>query len=158
MKILLGTLLTFFALTAMAQQPQQLDVQTTVHKEVLTTNESGDVEKSLVAADAVAPGDKVYYTIIFRNVGSEPADNVVITNPIADSLFYVDGSAFGPGADIEFSIDGGQTFASADQLRVTEGDETRPADGSDFTHVRWVMKNNLAAGAQGTARFAAILE
>lgn len=157
MKILVSSLLLLISLGSFAQG-QQLDVQTTVQKEVVTTTENGDIKKSLVSADAVAPGEKVFYTITFRNVGSESADNVVITNPIAESLFYVDGSAFGPGSDIEFSVDGGQTFGSADELTVTDNGETRAADGSDFTHVRWVMKNNLAAGAQGTARFAAILQ
>jgi len=79
-------------------------------------------------------------------------------NPIADSLTYIDGSAFGPGAEIQFSVDGGQTYASRDELTVTENGETRQAAAEDLTHVRWVMQTELAAGAQGMARFAAVLE
>ena len=71
---------------------------------------------------------------------------------------YVDGSAFGPGMEILFSVDGGVTFATADELTVVEDEEVREARAGDFTHVRWVMQNDLAVGAQGTARFAAILE
>lgn len=159
MKTVLTITWILLATVSVAQeQGQKLDVQTTVQKEVVSTGADGEMTKELVSADAVAPGEKIYYTITFRNVGDAPADNVVITNPIASSLFYVDGSAFGPGTDIEFSVDGGTTFAAADILTVTENGEQRAADGGDFTHVRWVMKNNLAAGAQGTARFAAILE
>jgi len=101
---------------------------------------------------------KVVYTITFRNIGDEPADNVVITNPISGDLLYVDGSAFGPGTAIQFSIDGGQTFANASELTVTEDGATRSAVAADFTHIRWVMQQELAVGAQGTARFSAVLE
>ena len=93
-----------------------------------------------------------------RNTSEEAAENVVITNPISESLTYVAGSAFGPGTIIEFSVDGGQTYAPADQLTITEDGETRSAHPGDFTHIRWVMQNELAAGAQGTARFAAVLD
>ncbi len=82
----------------------------------------------------------------------------MITNPIAENLQYLDGSAFGAGMEILFSVDGGETFAAAADLVVTEDGETRGAIAKDFTHVRWVMRNDLAAGAQGTARFAAVLE
>ena len=156
MKILSGILLTFLAFTAAAQS--HIDVQTTVHKEELFLNDTGEEEKRLVPAEKVLPGETVYYTITFTNTSDEVADNVVVTNPIAEELMYLDGSAFGPGMDIVFSVDGGETFATADELNVTENGETRTAEAKDFTHVRWVMQNDLAAGAQGTARFAAILE
>jgi uncharacterized repeat protein (TIGR01451 family) len=156
MKILSGILLTFLAFTAAAQS--HIDVQTTVQKEEVFLNDTGEEEKRLVPAEKVLPGETVYYTITFTNTSDEVADNVVVTNPIAEELMYLDGSAFGPGMDIVFSVDGGETFATADELNVTENGETRTAEAKDFTHVRWVMQNDLAAGAQGTARFAAVLE
>jgi uncharacterized repeat protein (TIGR01451 family) len=156
MKILSGILLTFLAFTAAAQS--HIDVQTTVQKEEVFLNATGEEEKRLVPAEKVLPGETVYYTITFTNTSDEVADNVVVTNPIAEELMYLDGSAFGPGMEIVFSVDGGETFAVADELNVTDNGETRAAEAKDFTHVRWVMQNDLAAGAQGTARFAAILE
>jgi uncharacterized repeat protein (TIGR01451 family) len=156
MKILSGILLTFLAFTAAAQS--HIDVQTTVQKEEVFLNDTGEEEKRLVPAEKVLPGETVYYTITFTNTSDEVADNVVVTNPIAEELMYLDGSAFGPGMEIVFSVDGGETFAVADELNVTDNGETRAAEAKDFTHVRWVMQNDLAAGAQGTARFAAILE
>jgi uncharacterized repeat protein (TIGR01451 family) len=156
MKILSGILLTFLAFTAAAQS--HIDVQTTVQKEEVFLNDTGEEEKRLVPAEKVLPGETVYYTITFTNTSDEVADNVVVTNPIAEELMYLDGSAFGPGMEIVFSVDGGETFAVADELNVTDNGEIRAAEAKDFTHVRWVMQNDLAAGAQGTARFAAILE
>ena len=49
---------------------------------------------------------------------------------------YVDGSAFGPGTEIQFSVDGGATFAPAGELNVSENGEVRQAEANDFTHVR----------------------
>lgn len=158
MKILMSVILIMSAAVATAQEQRHLDVQTTVQKQAVVVNEAGESETRLVAADLVVPGESVVYTITFTNVSVEPADNVVITNPIAADLMYVDGSAFGPGMDIQFSVDGGVTFAAANELTIVEDGEVRDAQGGDFTHVRWVMQNDLEAGAQGIARFAAVLE
>jgi len=141
-----------------AQEQGHLNVQTVVQKEQVTVNDAGVTETKLVPAETVVPGENVVYTITFRNISEEPADNVVITNPIAESLTYVEGSAFGPGTEIQFSVDGGQTFASRDELTVSEDGVVRAAGAHDFTHIRWVMQQELAAGAQGVARFSAVLE
>lgn len=158
MKNFVSVIFIMFATLAMAQTQGHLEVRTIVQKEEVIINDAGESEKRLVPAEIVVPGESVFYTITFTNVSAEPADNVVITNPIAEDLMYIDGSAFGPGMDILFSIDGGETFAAANDLTVVEDGEVRDADAGDFTHVRWVMQNDLEVGAQGTARFAAVLE
>ena len=143
---------------ALAQEAAHLDVKTVVQKEEVYVNDDGETETRLVEASSVIPGERVVYTITFRNISDEIADNVVITNPIDSNLTYVDGSAFGPGTIIEFSVDGGNTWGSPDVLTVVEDGVARPAEANDFTHVRWVMQNDLAAGAQGIARFTAVLD
>ena len=159
MKTLIGILVLSMSVSAAAfAQQGHLDVKTVVQKEQVIVNEDGKTETRLVPAATVVPGENVVYTITFQNISDEAADDVVVTNPIADSLTYVEGSAFGPGTEILFSIDGGQTFAKRDELIVTENGETRAAGPSDFTHIRWVMQQDLAAGAQGIARFAAVLD
>lgn len=154
---LIAGLALFFAPAAFAQDAGHLNVRTVVQKEEVSVNDSGDTERRLVDADTVVPGDDVVYTITFTNISDDAAENVVITNPIAENLTYVNGSAFGPGTVIEFSIDGGQSFASPDQLRVSSDGEFRAARAEDFTHVRWTMQNELQAGAQGMAQFRARL-
>lgn len=158
MKILTSIALIALSAVAAAEGQAHLAVQTTVQKEQMVVNENGEAETRLVPAEVVVPGESVIYTITFKNVSAEPADNVVITNPIAEDLMYVEGSAFGPGMDLLFSVDGGVTFAAADELSVIESGEVRGAEPGDFTHVRWVLKNDLEVGAQGMARFAAVLE
>lgn len=146
------------ATAASAQETRHLDVTTVVHKEVVVEMPDGRTETKLVDADSVVPGERVIYTITFANVGDEPAENVVITNPIAESLVYVAGSASGDGMRVEFSIDGGSTFAPASELKVIDEGIERPATTSDYTHVRWVMQTELAAGGEGQASFAAVLQ
>lgn len=143
---------------ALAQEQAHLDVTTIVQKEEVFVNENGEEEKRLVDASTVVPGERVVYTITFRNVSDELADNVIITNPIDSNLTYVDGSAFGPGTVIEFSVDGGKSWGAPDALQVSEANGTRPAVAGDFTHVRWVIENELAAGAHGVVRFTAVLD
>ncbi len=148
---------TFLAMTAFAQEQGHLNVRTVVQKEEVTVTDAGETERKLVPADTVVPGDDVVYTITFTNVSDETAENIVITNPISQNLTYVQGSAFGPGTLIEFSVDNGQSFAAPDELMVGVSGEQRPAAAEDFTHVRWTMQNELQAGAQGMARFKARL-
>ena len=143
---------------ALAQEQAHLDVNTVVQKEEIFVNENGEQERRLVDANTVIPGERVVYTITFRNISDQPADNVIITNPIDSNLTYVDGSAFGPGTLIEFSVDGGKTWGTPDALQVSEDTGVRPAEAKDFTHVRWIVENDVAAGALGVVRFTAVLD
>ncbi|MCZ6772860.1 MAG: hypothetical protein O7G83_12920 [Proteobacteria bacterium] len=157
LKLLLAAAAALVVLPAIAQEQGHLNVRTVVQKEEVTVSASGETERRLVPAATVVPGDDVIYTITFTNTSEESADNIVITNPLAGELTYVAGSAFGPGTTIEFSVDGGISYAAADELTITEDGEVRPAQPDDFTHIRWVMQNELQAGAQGLARFRARL-
>jgi len=145
-------------LPAYAVAEGALEVTTIVEKEIVVETDDGRQVTERVPADVVTPGERVVYTITFKNVGVEPAENVVITNPIAESLVYVAGSATNDGVSLEFSIDGGQTFAPASELRLVDQGIERPATTKDYTHVRWVMQSALAGGAEGQTSFAADLE
>lgn len=157
MKILMSVVFLGLSFSAFAQQEGSLDVQTVVQKQEVVVNDNGESENRLVPVETVVPGEQVFFTTTFINVGAEPAENVVITNPIAEELSYVDGSSFAPGMSVQFSVDDGSTFAVAADLTVTENGETRAAISEDYTHIRWVMQGELDTGSQGTARFAAIL-
>lgn len=161
MKTLVKTLATICLCTAvgsaLAQDAGHLNIQTVVQKEEVTVDDAGNKHTRLVEASTVVPGDEVVYTVSFSNVGEDPAENVVITNPLPQQLSYVEGSAFGPGAEVQFSVDGGVNFAEPDELLISENGSERPARGDDFTHIRWVMNNIIEPGAQGMAQFRARL-
>jgi uncharacterized repeat protein (TIGR01451 family) len=142
---------------ALAQDAGHLNIETVVQKEQVVVDDAGNRQTHLVDADTVVPGDEVIYTVSFANVSDEPAENVIITNPLPEQLSYVEGSAFGPGANVEFSVDGGKNFAAAEELMVSEDGNERSAAAGDFTHVRWVMINVIEPGSQGMAQFRARL-
>lgn len=158
--VITATLLTsasYAQSVAYAQDAGHLRLTTVVQKEEVVTTDDGKQKTELVAPSSVIPGDAVLYTITFENVSAEVAQNITITNPVPANLTYETGSAFGPGTVIEFSVDGGNVYGAPDELTVTVGDEVRPAGPEDYTHIRWVMQDDLDVGAQGMARFRARL-
>jgi len=89
----------------------------------------------------------------------QPAGNVTIMNPVPEHMAYVDKSAEGTGARIDYSIDGGKTYAAPDKLKVTDGQgKVRPALAQDYTHIRWVLIAPLAPGGTGGVSFKARLK
>lgn len=155
-KMIAAAALTLLTLSSFASP---IVVQTVAEKEVRTVNADGDVKTTMQPAEAVVPGDEVVYTVTFANEGDEPATNIVVTDPVPAQMRYVENSAFGPGTDITFSVDGGKTFAPRDDLAVTDArGNARPARASDLTHIRWGFRQVLAPGERGYARFKAVLD
>jgi len=158
--LLIGSLIvsaSYAQTLAYAQEAGRLRLTTVVQKEEVSVTDEGERKTELVAAESVVPGESVVYTITFENVSDQSADNVVITNPVPQNLTYEPGSAFGPGATIEFSVDGGRQYGAPDSLFVTDNGTLRPATADDYTLLRWVLQDELQAGAQGMARFRARL-
>lgn len=156
MKKSLSILIAFMPLPVLAGG--NVHLQTTVQKEEIVLNDQGQAESRLVPVTTVVPGDEVIYTITFSNMGQDDAEAVTITDPVPEQMRYVDGSAFGGGTDIQFSVDGGESFAAPDKLTVLEADgNARIARAEDYTHIRWTMRNPLQPGKRGYARFRAQL-
>jgi uncharacterized repeat protein (TIGR01451 family) len=135
-----------------------LELKTVVEKVVESIDENGKVVTALVPVDLAVPGDQVVYTMTFKNVGERGADDILITNPIPAALRYVDGTAFGPGTAIVYSADGGHNYGRPDEVLVPDSDgELHAATAEDYTHIRWMLTSTLDAGAQGFARFRAVV-
>ncbi|MEM6817985.1 MAG: hypothetical protein AAF578_04290 [Pseudomonadota bacterium] len=155
-RILALTALWLLGQAAVAQTGN-IELKTVVEKETTVVNEAGQEVTQLVPVEKVIPGDVVIYTVTYTNIADEPAEKVVITNPIRSDLRYVRDSAFAPGADVEFSVDGGEQFAALEQLTVQRDGASVPASLDDLTHIRWTLRDQLDPGAQGFARFRARL-
>ncbi len=135
-----------------------VQLQTSAQIEQIVLNEKGEKESRLVPVTTVVPGDEVIYTITFTNRADAEAETVVITDPVPEQMRYVEGSAFGGGTDILFSVDGGKSFGTPEELTVASADGSRRnARAEDYTHIRWKMRNPLQPGKQGHARFRAQL-
>jgi uncharacterized repeat protein (TIGR01451 family) len=159
-----GLLLAVVGTAVFAQEPDaaprrgSLEVQTVVQKLHEEVDESGERTTELVAVDTAVPGDEVVYTVTFTNVGVEPAENILITNPIPPQMRYVSGTAFGPGTEIEYSVDGGSSWGIPQALRVsTSNGSERLAEADDYTHIRWALYSPLEVGERGFARFRAVV-
>jgi uncharacterized repeat protein (TIGR01451 family) len=127
----------------------QIEVSTTAEIEVIEVNPDGTESVRRKAATRVVPGTEVIYTITAKNAGDEPADKVVVTNPVPAQTRYVEGSATGANTDVTFSVDGGNTWGQAESLTVADANgEPRAATADDYTHVRWTLKSSLAPSQQ----------
>lgn len=118
----------------------------------------GTVKSERVPAALVKPGDKIFYTLLFRNEGDKPADNLVLTMPVPVEITYIENSAKANGAAVTFSADGGKSYAPRGSLKVTVGGENRPAESQDVTHIRWTIQSAVEPGVERQLSFAGILK
>ena len=80
------------------------------------------------------------------------AGSIVITNPVPDNTEYLEGTAFGAGTRILFSVDG-ESCAAPEALSIGSGETDAAASARDYRVIRWVFEPSLAAGATGHVSF-----
>lgn len=145
-------------LSAGAQERGTIELKSISEVEVVTKSAAGkkEVKRVDTGKATVVPGDTVVFTTTYRNIGDKPAEKVVITNPVPEHTLYVEKSAEGKGTVIDFSVDGGKSYASPDNLTVkdTQG-KTRKAGAADYTHIRWTLNKSLVSGGKGSVSFKA---
>ncbi len=87
------------------------------------------------------PGANVNYTVNLTNNGGSSADNIVVVDPVpANTSFVVGSHSVAPAGTLEYSNDGGTTWA---YTPVDSGDGTDPT----VTHMRVLFPSIAAAGA-----------
>lgn len=143
------------AVLAIPAQADSVSIYVEAFEEVQTRSETG-VTVSLDPPSRIAPGDTVIIRLTYANSGDEPADDVVISNPVPTELEFIETR----GSETAlYSVDGGTTFGELSALVVAQADgEARPAMASDVTNVRWLLGSPLSPGASGTVSFAANLK
>jgi uncharacterized repeat protein (TIGR01451 family) len=149
-------ILAVLLLPAAALAKPLVSVSITAEKEV-TVVKSGQKVIKKVAATRIDPGDVIFYNMNYINSGDEAATAVVLDDPIPLGTVYLPGSAFGAGAEITFSIDGGKSFKKASllmyEVKNPNGNmEKRTASPEEYTHIRWVI-DKIGAGAKGSVGF-----
>ncbi len=123
---------------------------------------AGDARhQDLADPSALLPGDVVQYRLVFTNVNAFAVQRVEFLDPIPAGLRYVAESARADRDDVrvEYSIDGGATYASRPMIEViVDGRPVmQPAPAERYTHVRWQVQGWVQPGAQVTAQFQARL-
>jgi uncharacterized repeat protein (TIGR01451 family) len=145
------------ATTALAQTAERgcIELKTVAEVQETYVDERGSTATRLVPAAKVVPGDGVTWTIVANNVCTAPAGDVAITNPVPQHMRYVGSSAFGPGAQIVFSLDG-NTFAAPEALVVAEADGSRRAARADeYSAIRWVLPRPMGPSESLMVRYRA---
>ena len=130
----------------------------TIEAETLRVEDlpNGSTTRSWQPATRLSAGDAVYYTIRVHNPGKSEVTGIVVTKRLPFGVHYMRGSAVGPACEVQFSIDGGTTFAMAEPLGAGANDKPRRKVAAlEYTHVRWVLSRPLAAGATALLRFRA---
>jgi hypothetical protein len=112
----------------------------------LVTKEDGTQEEEFIPATEARPGQIIEYRVFVTNVSSEtlPASNALIALPINLETSYLadSGSATSAEARLEFSADGGQTFAEKPLIEKTnEQGETEMVEAlpEEYTAIRWAI-------------------
>ena len=134
----------------------EVSIKTVAEKEVIETVNGKQVKKRVAAKDA-NPGQKLIFTLNYKNKGNEKAVNVKIDNPIPEDTTYVVGSGIGKNSKMLFSIDGGKTYESPSLLKyevtLNDGKKVKKQASPDqYTNVRWVI-NEIPPGKSGKVGF-----
>ena len=133
----------------------EVELSTSVNRVVRLATEDGGMEALLFDAWNVQSGQELRYTIEFNNASSEFIDPgvIVITNPIPETAEYLDGTATGADTQIEFSVDGGTSFASPESLTVVENGVQVPATAPHYTTIRFTFNGILGPGEGSAVSF-----
>lgn len=142
-----------------AQDKEEVHTELIAEVRVESMDASNRRTARFVPATVLSQGEVVYYTLRIRNPSTVYLRDVVVTQRIPANTVYVDGSASAPGADVSFSVDGGQNFAPSGQLRTVDASgAAQPATPEQYTHIRFRLRNALAPGAVALARFRAVFQ
>lgn len=136
----------------------RLDTSIEVQKLEVTEGPGGQEVRRWVAAGRLNAGDEIHYTLRVRNPGKQAVDTIVVTKRLPFGVRYLRGSATGPAAEVQFSIDGGDTYAKPEKLaRAAGGGKKGPRKPleNDYTHVRWILKKPLGPSSTALLRFRA---
>jgi uncharacterized repeat protein (TIGR01451 family) len=147
------------AATAAAQSTERgcIELKTTAELTQSYVDDNGKNATRLVPAAKVVPGDQVVWTIVASNVCAKPAADVAITNAVPEHMHYVGDTAFGPGAAIEFSLDG-KSFATPQALTVPVADGgKRAARADEYSHIRWVLGRPIGPSETLMVRYRAVV-
>jgi uncharacterized repeat protein (TIGR01451 family) len=138
-----------------AQEPPEIQTELVAEvRENVSTTPGREVFR-FVPARLLEQGQVVYYTVRITNQTTVPLRNVAVVQPVPANTAYIADSAAGPGADVSFSVDGGNTFGPPEALTIEVEGAKQPAQAEKYTHIRWQLRNALAPGATALARFRA---
>lgn len=146
-------LISAASLMAFGLPASALTASQSVYKEVAMPNDSGPPVLTRIPAETVTPGDTVVYALDFTNDQAQEVTNIVLTMPVPSDIDYIEASASEDGAEVTYSADNGESFASRDEVMIAENDEMRSAKAAEITHIRWRVTDVIEPGESGELVF-----
>jgi uncharacterized repeat protein (TIGR01451 family) len=129
----------------------------TLRAELRLPQTNGTAAYRYVPATTVEQGQEINYTVRITNPNAVVLPPTAVMQALPTNTHYVAGSASGAGADIQFSVDGGQSFGKPGSLR-SPANAARIASPAEYTHIRWQLRYPLAPKAVVLARFQAVFD
>lgn len=129
--------------TCIDRQPitKRVALTLTADKEVITDNII--TYQPISGKASVKPGDIIRYTVVAKNNSHCPLKNLILKQPIPRGTNYLKNSATAvAGAQLLFSIDGGQTFVAEPKI------DNRSAPASAYNYLRWKFRRPVPTNAQ----------
>lgn len=159
--MLRSTLIAAFLLGSVALPAiaQEFTAVSTIDRVITDENEDGTLTTEYIAADQVTPGENLLYRLNYDNASSASAENVSLVMNVPSEVIFTEDSAqsLNEEATVEFSTDGGESFAPRGELTVDDDGLGRIASAEDITNIRWTFTNDIPVGAKGTISFEAIV-
>ncbi len=148
-------------LWAGAQGEAQVEpVAVTLESYLVTTVtlDDGTTEERFSSAETATPGEVLEYRLAVQNQSGETLpEGLALTGPVPSEVQYFPSATPAEAARLEFSADGGETFAEPPvMIMVTneEGEEEEVvADPSQYNAVRWLLLTPLAPEASMNFRY-----
>jgi uncharacterized repeat protein (TIGR01451 family) len=153
MKLLLTiastALFTALATPSAAEPSSPLELTGFVELERAVTDETGERRVERVEPKVVVPGDRLIFGTRFANIGTQPIERFVVSNPVPASVSVTPDI----DPDVLVSVDGGKSWGRLGELEVVDADgNRRAAQASEITNVRWVLAA-IASGETGQLEF-----
>lgn len=149
------SVLAGLCLTVMAAGAPDATPQVTLIAEQRIAIDSTHTAYRFVPAENLAQGQEVHYTLRISNPSEFALREVQVTQAVPGNTRYVEKSATGSGAELSFSIDGGQNFSGAGVLKNPDGSTTQAVQ---VTHIRWQFPYPLPPQSVVLARFRAVFQ
>ena len=143
-------LATTLILPGAALAANNVSLSSDVFVERTVEKPNGTTARVLEQPRTVTPGDKLVFVVNYKNVGSAPATDFSVTNPLPKAVAF---NGTSDGTEI-VSVDGGKSWGPLSSLTYpSKNGDLRPALMTDVTHVKWKFNRSLSAGSGGKLVF-----